>query len=209
MALLFLVKGDLHHEATWRLWFQQAAGLLPLDGLAGSLCGADGAPVPGEQQQQRLEALRACTDAAARMAQQSPLANRIAASNQALHQLQARKSAAHWRQLFGSGSRDGSSAVSAARAPGTDAAAAVDGAAAAVAKAAAALEGAAAAVERGAPEPHTAALGPAASGVLGQQLLFDVYVHPHPNYTGRLPCVCGRLQRLQREPVPWQPPEAP
>lgn len=30
VALLFLTKGPMHHEAAWRLWLASAAGLLPL-----------------------------------------------------------------------------------------------------------------------------------------------------------------------------------
>lgn len=33
VALLFLTKGQLPHEPTWRLWLEAAAGLLPAQAL--------------------------------------------------------------------------------------------------------------------------------------------------------------------------------
>ncbi|KAK9813067.1 hypothetical protein WJX72_008331 [[Myrmecia] bisecta] len=41
VALMFLTRGDLYHEPTWRLWFQYAANLVPLDAVRAGQCSAD------------------------------------------------------------------------------------------------------------------------------------------------------------------------
>lgn len=40
VAMLFLSKGPLHHEALWRRWFALARDKLPYDGLAAAVCGS-------------------------------------------------------------------------------------------------------------------------------------------------------------------------
>ncbi len=40
VAMMFLTKGALHHEASWRLWFQHAAGLIPRTLLTPEACNA-------------------------------------------------------------------------------------------------------------------------------------------------------------------------
>ena len=51
VALMFLTRGSLHHEQSWRLWFRSAAGILPIGVAAppsaqqssgGGLCSLDG-----------------------------------------------------------------------------------------------------------------------------------------------------------------------
>jgi len=54
VALLFLTTGHLHHEATWKLWFKSAAGVIPLQTMAMSICKAELAS------QVLLSAARAC-----------------------------------------------------------------------------------------------------------------------------------------------------
>lgn len=43
IAMLFLSRGELFHEATWALWFRSAAGLLPAASLRNDTCSKDGA----------------------------------------------------------------------------------------------------------------------------------------------------------------------
>ncbi len=62
MALLFLTRGYLQHHDTWRLWFQDAQGLLPVLAIqratctaevisaAGHSCGSAGGKGPLQQQ---------------------------------------------------------------------------------------------------------------------------------------------------------------
>ena len=149
VALLFLVKGPFHHETLWRLWFQSAAGLLPADVVAASLCSAGGSSTA----QQRV--MRACGSAVA----------------------------AH-----------PASAAQAADGSGRKARALLEG-------------GAAAAPTNGA--PAAAAAGPGSAfrssgassdgGILDQQVLFDVYVHPHPSFPGGPPGLpLGRNLLTQR-----------
>ncbi len=38
MALLFLTRGEIYHEATWDAWFRSAAGLLPTAALHAADC---------------------------------------------------------------------------------------------------------------------------------------------------------------------------
>lgn len=59
MALLFLSRGRLHHELTWRKWFRSAGGQLPADVVVRS--GACG----GEAGRQRLAAACGAQQAAA------------------------------------------------------------------------------------------------------------------------------------------------
>lgn len=42
VALMFLTMGHLHHEDTWRMWFRSAAGVLPAQTVAASVCNAEG-----------------------------------------------------------------------------------------------------------------------------------------------------------------------
>lgn len=45
VAMLFLVKGPLRHEAMWRAWFERAEGLLPAQAVSNALCASeDGMP---------------------------------------------------------------------------------------------------------------------------------------------------------------------
>lgn len=41
MALLFLTRGDLFHDGTWRQWFRSAEGLIPADAARESACHDD------------------------------------------------------------------------------------------------------------------------------------------------------------------------
>lgn len=41
MALLFLTRGKLFHEGTWRQWLHSAQGLVPADAALESACGDD------------------------------------------------------------------------------------------------------------------------------------------------------------------------
>ena len=44
VALLFLTRGDLHHEPAWRLWLRSASGIFPLSVATdevGALCSLD------------------------------------------------------------------------------------------------------------------------------------------------------------------------
>ena len=38
VAMLFLSRGELFHEAAWALWFKNAAGLLPVTSVRNSTC---------------------------------------------------------------------------------------------------------------------------------------------------------------------------
>jgi hypothetical protein len=40
VALLFLTRGELPHHETWRLWFEAAAGMLPVEQLRAAACPA-------------------------------------------------------------------------------------------------------------------------------------------------------------------------
>ncbi len=42
VAMLFLSRGELFHEATWALWFRNAAGLLPMSSLRKGTCTSAG-----------------------------------------------------------------------------------------------------------------------------------------------------------------------
>ncbi|KAI3432241.1 hypothetical protein D9Q98_003802 [Chlorella vulgaris] len=41
VAMLFLVKGPLRHEAVWQAWFERAAGLLPAQAVSNALCASE------------------------------------------------------------------------------------------------------------------------------------------------------------------------
>jgi hypothetical protein len=124
VALLFLVKGPMHHEELWRRWFQTTAGQLPVEALAPALCsdrdrdsGSGGGQAAGVEQQ-RLQVLQACSACAGSSPgiQPSPEARQAAVAD------------------------GGSQVSSSSSSPGWP--------------------------------------------VLDQQLLFDVHVHPQPNFTG-------------------------
>jgi hypothetical protein len=79
VALLFLVKGPMHHEELWRQWFQTAAGQLPVQALSTALCSSDsskGSSGEGDQaaggEQQRLQVLQACRACAGSIPGSSP-----------------------------------------------------------------------------------------------------------------------------------------
>jgi hypothetical protein len=38
--MMFLTRGDLHHEPVWNLWFRHAEGLLPVSALKVHGCGS-------------------------------------------------------------------------------------------------------------------------------------------------------------------------
>ncbi|KAL4426018.1 hypothetical protein ABPG75_010034 [Micractinium tetrahymenae] len=56
VALMFLVRGAIHHEQAWRHWFASAGGLLPINATQAAMCGADAK----EQQQRHKDTLHAC-----------------------------------------------------------------------------------------------------------------------------------------------------
>ncbi len=140
VAMLFLVKGPLRHEAMWRAWFERAQGLLPAQAVSNSLCASeDGMPA----------ALAAC----------SSLANPPSQAG-ALPGAHSGGSGGNRRQPAAppgpsSSSRSSSSSSSTASS-----------------------------LRRWLYERwHPGGTSPA-PGVLDRQHLFDVYVHPHPNFTG-------------------------
>lgn len=154
VAMLFLVKGPLRHEAMWHQWFERAAGLLPAQAVSNALCASeDGMP----------DALAAC----------SSLARGDGAAADA-----SRGTAAAWAAAGHGGSGGGRSRGAAA---------------------AAAAGGLAERLLGGVPGLHGR---PAQRSVLERQHLFDVYVHPHPNFTGalcmlRALCCIAELRRAE------------
>ncbi|KAL4426019.1 hypothetical protein ABPG75_010035 [Micractinium tetrahymenae] len=54
VALMFLVKGPMHHEQAWRHWFASAGGLLPVNATQAAVCG------PGSREQRHQDILQAC-----------------------------------------------------------------------------------------------------------------------------------------------------
>lgn len=122
VAMLFLVKGPLRHEAVWRAWFERAAGLLPAQAVSNALCASE------EGMPDALAACSSLAQGAGSMASSSAVGSR--AGDPPLQQ----------HASIGSGG--GSSAKG----------------------------------------WHSSQ--PVRAGVLDRQHLFDVYVHPHPNFTG-------------------------
>ena len=58
VALLFLTRGGLHHERSWKLWLRSAAGILPfsvVDRDGGGVCGLDDAQIAGARDACSLE----------------------------------------------------------------------------------------------------------------------------------------------------------
>ena len=160
VAMLFLVKGRLRHEALWRAWFERAAGLLPTRAVASALCtGSDNLP----------SVLAACAAAVAGPPIQDPAAAAAAAVAAAAE----------------AGGQRNASAAAAATAAGAAAAAA----AAQQQTKRRDLSGSAnwahwLSDHLGAPAKER---GPPPPSVLDGQHLFDIYVHPHPNFTGTAP----------------------
>jgi hypothetical protein len=156
VALLFLVKGPIHHETMWRLWFQTAAGLLPVQSVMAALCNrgngssSSSSPTSGRLQRQALDACSSSGGAPAAAtleSQPSP----------------SQEPAAEARQVW----------------PGQGAAAAIR----ALLTRSAQTSELTAASRRVLFSGHTQGSLPSGD-VLGQQLLFDVYVHPHPSFEG-------------------------
>lgn len=159
VALLFLVKGPFHHEALWRLWFQSAAGLLPADSVAGSLCGVDGGSnAPSTAHQRRV--LQACSSmidvqqaaAATAAGASAPVADAAGRKGMAL--------------LSGSASTPDPAAGAPAAGPSHDTFSGSSGGGSGTSS---------------------------GSSVLEQQVLFDVYVHPHPSFPGEPTWLCHVL----------------
>lgn len=147
VALLFLVKGPFHHEALWRLWFQSAAGLLPADSVAGSLCGGEGSGnAPSAVQQRRV--LQACSSV---IGLQQAAAATAAGASAPVADAAGRKGMA---LLSGSAATPDPAAGAPAAGPSHDTFGGSVGG------------------------------GTSGSSVLEQQVLFDVYVHPHPSFPG-------------------------
>lgn len=124
VAMLFLTKGELRHEAMWRKWFERAEGLLPTQAVSNALCSGD-AHLP--------QVMEAC-------------GNTLGAGEQ-----QQRRQQHDWSGAAGSGSFGGRGASTLGAGSGWR------------------------------PGRRQAARG---ADILARQHLFDVYVHPHPNFTG-------------------------
>lgn len=123
--MLFLVKGELRHEALWRKWFERAEGLLPIQAVSNALCSGE-----------------------------TPLSKVIAAcSAQGADAQQPQEQEQPQQRLGASTASKGSLGGGAARGLGSD----------------------------WRPGRPRAARG---VDILARQHLFDVYVHPHPNFTG-------------------------
>ena len=128
--MLFLVKGELRHEALWRLWFERAQGLLPTQAASNALCS-------GQTDLPRV--IAACGSALGAGEQQPEQQQQVEQQQQ--------------QQLDWKGAARGSSGGGAARGLGAG----------------------------WRPGRRHAGRG---ADILARQHLFDVYVHPHPNFTG-------------------------
>lgn len=157
VAMLFLVKGPLRHEAMWRAWFERAQGLLPAQAVSNALCASeDGMPA----------ALAACSSLASPPSQ--------AGAPPGVHS---------------------SSSSSSSKQPGGPPAASSSSS-----------SRAGSSLRRWLYERWHPSGASRAPGVLDRQHLFDVYVHPHPNFTGYPPgsLLHGReLPDSQRVATEW------
>ncbi|KAL4424080.1 hypothetical protein ABPG75_001381 [Micractinium tetrahymenae] len=144
VAMLFLVKGPLRHEAMWRAWFERAEGLLPAQAVSNALCASeDGMPA----------ALAACSSLASPPTQAgAPPGVRSSSSGSSSSKQPGRPAG----PAAGSGSSSSSSSSSSTGSS----------------------------LRRWLYERWHPGGASRAPGVLDRQHLFDVYVHPHPNFTG-------------------------
>ncbi len=160
VALLFLVKGPFHHETLWRLWFQSAAGLLPADAVAAALCGGNSDSSSSMTQQRQV--LQACRNVA--LLQQAPAATGTPAADSAGRNGRA--------LLAGSLAAADPAAGSPAAAPGRHASSATS------------AGGIPSSDSSGSGSGTSHSSSDGSGSVLEQQALFDVYVHPHPSFSG-------------------------
>jgi len=174
VAMLFLVKGPLRHEALWRAWFERAEGLMPAQAVSNALCASeDGMPA----------ALSACSSLASRtVPQHSPAGvgapptavearNGSSGSSTASVPPGPSGSASNGGSTGSSGGRRITSTAN-SRTRSRSSRSSTD-------------RTGASSIRRWLYERWQGSGGAGrAPGVLDRQHLFDVYVHPHPNFTG-------------------------
>ena len=179
VALLFLVKGPMHHEVLWRLWFESAAGLLPTDALAAALCSSNSSsggnaasssssqPSAGERQRRVLQA---CSSRSGADGGVEPVDGGVLSDSEGVTAPQPGLAEEHEGQPLeepAASPSHSSRLLQQAHSKHS------------------ATSNRAGTVNAGFVAPKGRAMPPA-SGVLGEQILFDVYVHPHPSFKGGL-----------------------